>query len=328
VALYSLERKVACVAVSTERERCICSKGLPQPVASPPNTFIFPTIAITMATSTENTHQPLLPFDWVITSEHEDPGRVCPNDSLILGTFAAVNAMAGILSLFFGNRNLVHKLTFGFLGTPGSKAWRYMWLLSVALNLGANAVIARLIQTTPGYLSTFSVGELMLFFTTRPRLGWLFLGVTHLDTDDARNTRGSYIYENRWTSSMFANIFAEFVLQLIAMYPMGVAAHFGAQHGYVTVWTAEYARLSTAERLMYGGAMYYLTVGALYLLLCLGLWGYFFLSGDGLLDRSSDDKKKPSSEDLVIGPISILLVTTWLASWLFWAGFVKLAGRR
>ena len=198
----------------------------------------------------------------------------------------------------------------------------------MGLNLGANAVIALLIQTTPGYLSTFSVGELMLFFTTRPRLGWLFLGVTHMDNDDARDTRGSYIYENRWTSSMFANIFAEFVLQLIAMYPMGVAAHFGAQHVYITVWTAEYASLSTAERLMYGGAMYYLTVGALYLLLCLGLWGYFFLSGDSLIDGGSDDKQKPSSEDLVIGPISILLVTTWLASWLFWAGFAKLAGQR
>jgi len=49
-----------------------------------------------------------LPFDWTITSS-ADNGGSCPGESLILGSSAAINAIAGIMSLFFGNRKVVKK---------------------------------------------------------------------------------------------------------------------------------------------------------------------------------------------------------------------------
>jgi len=61
-----------------------------------------------------------LPFDWTITSSADNRGS-CPGESLILGSFAAINAVAGIMSLFFGNRKVVKKPTLGLLGTPTAK---------------------------------------------------------------------------------------------------------------------------------------------------------------------------------------------------------------
>jgi hypothetical protein len=89
-----------------------------------------------------------LPFDWTITSSDASV-NACHGSSLILGSFAAINAIAGVLSILFGCRIVVNKLTFGG--------------------------IARLTQTIPESLSTFSIPELMLFFTVRPGLSWLFL---------------------------------------------------------------------------------------------------------------------------------------------------------
>jgi hypothetical protein len=71
---------------------------------------------------------------------------------------------------------------------------------------------------------------------------------------------------------------------------------------------------------MYAGAMYYLIGGSLSLvitMLCLCLQ---FLVPD-------PDHKKPIALQIIrFIPVFFLLTTTFLGSWLFWAGFVKLAG--
>lgn len=191
--------------------------------------------ATNTTTTITTTKQVGFPFDWVITSQQDNPANVCPTDSLILGTFAAVHAIAAVLSVIFGNRNVVQKLTFGILGKRRSTAWPYMWLINVGINLGANAIIAHLIRATPGYRTTISLVELMLFLTTRPRLGWLFmLGINSIPGEKL---------DYQYTSSGFACVFAEIILQGIGMYPMVLVAHFGAPRRYLAVWTAEYASL-------------------------------------------------------------------------------------
>lgn len=71
---------------------------------------------------------------------------------------------------------------------------------------------------------------------------------------------------------------------------------------------------------MYAGALYYLIAGSLSLvitMLCLCLQ---FLAPGG-------DHKKPIGLQIIrFIAVFFLLATTFLGSWLFWAGFVKLAG--
>jgi hypothetical protein len=74
--------------------------------------------------------------------------------------------------------------------------------------------------------------------------------------------------------------------------------------------------------MMYAGALYYLIGGSVSLaltLLCLSL---------PFTDKDKDiDHKKPVKM-MVIRVVAVLplMATTFLGSWLFWAGFVKLAG--
>ena len=87
--------------------------------------------------------------------------------SLILGTFAAINAASGLLSIALGNRRVVHKLTCGTLGKPDSKGYLFTWPLYIGLQIGGNALVALLMKSAPGYLGSFRIGELVVFLTAR-----------------------------------------------------------------------------------------------------------------------------------------------------------------
>jgi len=200
-----------------------------------------------MARSDISQQSPLVPFDWVITPAGGGPAKICPGPSLILGTFAAINAAAGLASLVLGSRRVIRMLTCGMLGKPDSKAWGYMWIVNLALQLGANVVVALLIKSTPGYLSTFSVGELVLFFTTRPRLGWMFLSLAQFLSNP---TVFGTPKQSTWWSSALSCSLAEVLQQIIAMYFMGRTAAFAAPRGYYKVWTQEYAILPSGAHLM------------------------------------------------------------------------------
>jgi formate/nitrite transporter FocA (FNT family) len=68
-------------------------------------------------------------------------------------------------------------VTCGKLGKVSSSSWKFMWIITVALNLAANALVAAIIKRAPGYLSNFKIWELMLFLLARPRLSWIILGI-------------------------------------------------------------------------------------------------------------------------------------------------------
>jgi hypothetical protein len=116
-------------------------------------------------------HLQYLPWPWTV--ESSNPNTHCPPASSMLGTFAIVNVLVSIFGLIFGNRTVTNYLTCGLLGPLGSKAWRYMWIVTVGLHLGSNAFIAFIIKNTTGYGNDFSIPQLMLFFVARPRLAWI-----------------------------------------------------------------------------------------------------------------------------------------------------------
>jgi len=81
-----------------------------------------------------------------------------------------------VLGILFGHRKVTNCLTFGLFGKEGSTSWRWVWIFIVALQLGANGLIAKIIKRTPGYEDDFSTWQLTLFFTARPRISWI-LGI-------------------------------------------------------------------------------------------------------------------------------------------------------
>jgi hypothetical protein len=128
----------------------------------------------TATSSDDAARAAFIPWSWVIKP---DGGQVsCPSASATLGTFAVVNAVVTVLSLFMGNRLLLHYLSGGKLGKPESHSWRYMWLVTFGLQLAANAIVAR-IYTRSGNEDSPRIWQLVLFFTTRPRLGWLVMNL-------------------------------------------------------------------------------------------------------------------------------------------------------
>jgi hypothetical protein len=140
---------------------------------------------ITINTSDDGARSALIPWSWVVKPDLAHP--VCPAASSTLATFAAVNGVVVILNIVTGNRVVLNYISCGMLGKPGSHSWRYMWLVSLASQLGANALVAYLYRITPGYNDSATIVQLVLFFTTRPRLGWLVMnGLSQIVEDNRK----------------------------------------------------------------------------------------------------------------------------------------------
>lgn len=200
-------------------------------------------------------------------------------------------------------------------GDSGSKAWRYMWIVPLGLQLAANAVIALLIKRTAGFRADFAVWELVLFFAARPRLSWIALGLFAIKSRKKSEKR-----DFPWWPSFMSQFVAELILQLIALYIMGRTAHFAANRGFYLVHTDLYRSLPSGARMMYSGALYYLIVGT-----------FAWFSAFGLISKARSptlDYWKTGSKvgtGSVITALIFSLTSVWLASWIFWAGFLRLA---
>jgi len=171
----------------------------------------------------EATTDNFFPWSWSVSSQSEHP--VCPPSSNILGLYAAINAVCTILSILAGNSSIIRIITCGMFGNEDGNPWRYMWILPFGLQLGANACVAALTKSAPGYADQFQIWELMLFYTLRPRLSWIILGFIA----DVSTKRGK-----PWRSSFISNMIAELLLQVMALYTVGTVVHFATVRG--TTW--------------------------------------------------------------------------------------------
>jgi hypothetical protein len=163
-------------------------------------------------------------------------------------------------------------LTCGWLGNEQngrSREWMYMWFFPLALNLGANALNPWITVSTPDYDTTTSpkVWDLMLFYATRPRIGWVVL--SSLSGYQAKV--GKY---GPWTSAGRQAARAEGFLFVIGTYYMRRTAHFAALHGYYLAHHTEFDQ-GLNIRLMIAGALLYL-IFAFYTLAILVWHGLFF----------------------------------------------------
>ena len=227
------------------------------------------------------------------------PNQPCPSQQSTLATFAIVNAVVSLLSLIFGNRYFVDLVTPRCMRTESQHMWMITWTIPLAIQLAANAFIAFLYKDSPGYDQGFSLHDLTLFFITRPRLGWFVLAIL-MPLGRAVDKHGMY------ESAAKGAIVAEIFLLLIGSYYMGITAHFAATNGYyVGALQGPYAEHA---HMMYSGALLFLISLAFALISALLLL--------------------PSAVPQVLKYVLVFIVaiSSLLGSWLFWAGYVLLAG--
>lgn len=253
------------------------------------------------------TQAEFIPWDWYITPNL--PNYVCPSSTSILVTFGVVNVLVSLLNLIMGHRQVVNKVSFGLFGKELGNSWMFMFLMPLGVQLGANAFIAYLYENTPGYEQGFSIVDLMLFYTTRPRLGWIVLSlVMHWGRIGGDESYDEKIEDGYYEGAAKGAILAEIFLLVISSYYYGRTVHFAATHGYYLIGHLKGPYAHDA-RIMYVGALLFLVAlyGSIFYLI--GLLGVVGLQ----LGRKAY--------------ISVWGIgcTTWLASWLFWGGYVTLA---
>jgi hypothetical protein len=100
---------------------------------------------------------------------------------------------------------------------------------------------------------------------------------------------------------------------------MGRTVQFAADNGFYKV-SGDYRSMPHGAHMMYAGALYYLIAGSISLVIAI-LCIIFQFSVDKV-----DYMNSTSATVLRYGCVILLLASTFLGSWLFWAGFVKLAG--
>jgi hypothetical protein len=250
----------------------------------------------------------LIPWHWSV-KPHSTTTFHCPVPRSTLTTFAVVNIVTSVFAVIFGNRKVASALTAGLFGKKGSTSWQFLWFIPLGLQLGANAIVALVIQRTSGFGSTFTVGDLVLFYTTRPRVSWLILGFLSVgsiaDDDDDDSSQ--------WGTAFKQAVIAEIILQFIALYYAGQTVHFATTHGYYKLHANYSFQHGGAARMMYGGALLYLITIINNIYLLIGLVMFFARIGGRL--RAS-----------LVGFAILSCATSWVGSWLFWAGYVRLAG--
>src|SRR5689334_20097094 len=123
-----------------------------------------------------------------------------------------------------------------------------MWIVTLGLQLGANAIIATLINHTAGFDDDFTIAKMVLFYTARPRLAWIFLSVLSLDSVSLQDSTGQPC-----CSSAMSTMSAEIVLGLITLSSYVRVAHLGSSRGYYHIG----AHIPSHAKLMYAGALLY-----------------------------------------------------------------------
>ena len=258
-------------------------------------------------------HNSLFAWNWQVVynptgiANATEPCK-CPTKTAQLGSFAIVNVITVLASIILGHRRVVKYLTCKLFGNrEDSTSW---WVLSGGLSagasIGANAINATLIKHTLGFGHVSTV-SLVLLWCARPRLAWLGALLGMVGTD-----------KNYYTSLAASCSIAEGILQGIASFYMGRPAHWGVMLGYLHKGHLEGIPGAHDAAMMYAGALLWLvTVGFMFI-------GWALFTGYSMFASSKNAK-----DSWIFGIIfSITMVLPLIGQWLFWAGFIGLAGDR
>lgn len=208
----------------------------------------------------------LFPWTWRISPDPAATSTVhCPSTSLKLGSFAAINLVIGALSIVFGRRSVVRRVTCGMFGQPGSRVRPLMGVISALLNILANYINALLIKRIPSF-SDIPVGNLVIFWCTRPRIAWIATALVFVDRQ-----------ESMYFSIAASSMLSEIILQCCAAVYMGITVQFARVRGLYKKNALHGVPDADSAQLMYDGTMLWLvSIGFAYLIVILsllGVWG-------------------------------------------------------
>jgi hypothetical protein len=244
----------------------------------------------------------LIPWSWHVTPNVIAPGR-CQDASRTLGMFAAINVVGTIFALVVGYQPIAHRVSFGLWAHPDSKAWFLTVPIQLGLHVGGAYLNALIVSRSKNY-DDVPVTPLALLFLARPRLAWIFLMFL--------------IRQKPYRNAATATLISEVILQFFGAITMGRTAQFASQHNYYNPSHHNFPHGSDAY-MMYCGAVVFLAfmiaslVGAI-----IGLVLYY---------DNSHKLSELSFKRAVLAAVALFcLLFTWIGSWLFWAGFIKLAG--
>jgi len=293
------------------------------------------------------------------------PGICNTSTSEKLGVFAAVNIVSAVLLPILGRRTVVHKLTFGFFGHLGSRWWPLMGVLSALLNVFANLANAFVIRSTPGY-EDVPIGALALLWCTRPRLAWLavFLAAFQADEGMYFNCAASAITSEgilQVIGAVYFGISANYarkkrfyIVGQLNAYPRGADAH--VMYAGALLWLivslftliaciaciVGLGEVITKARKMIEGLQNVAATSGNAVSGRIQRW----INGPSgrwvpemlrrILDTKQDKTVKEEPRKLTAEEIreiesiisAALIFMSFLAQWLFWAGFVKAAKER
>lgn len=258
-------------------------------------------------------HTSLFPWQWEVAY---NPAGIpnasgtykCPSKSAKLVSFAVINVITVFASLIFGNRQVIEILTCKWCGSKEGalKRWLLGGTFSAAVSIGANAINAKLIRLTPGFGNT-SISNLILHWCARPRLAWLGGLFASIGTE-----------KHLYTSLGASCTFAEGILQTIACVYMGRTAHWGAVLDYLKHGHLGGIPGAHDATIMYAGSLLWLaTIGFLF------AWALACFFVDYL--PSSTERDNFGVQGIIF---SCLIILPLIGQWLFWAGFIGLAGDR
>ena len=294
-------------------------------------------------------------FNFQVAPAHSEPGT-CPAPEAILLNFLFVNLVVAVLGIILGHSNVMNFISCGMLGQRNSKLWTVMWIPVAGLQILANILVAVSIKRVPGYDAGFTVMQLAVFYTVRPRIGWilslLFSVTSYPSRPRFRTTASLYPHPSSqpsvasqvyllpdyrqnhtatptskiypWRCAALSQFLSEMALQIFALYNMGRTTVFAARHGYYIIGNLNSVapgHIGKSAHMMYSAALYWLCgqavlaflrlVVAPVLVIC--FWG----CGAG---------KSKAVHRTVICMAVFMIPLSWVACWLFWVGYVRLAG--
>lgn len=257
-----------------------------------------------------------IPWSWAITpldlSHHE-----CPQSSWILGSFAIINCCVAAIAPLLGHRKVVSFLTRGRLGKSHSQLWKVLWVPQVLLQLGANALCALMVVRSPGYDTQKmpAVWDLMLFYTTRPRVAWLVLGaLKSVGQSKSDPTAGD------WDSVARSSLLSEIVLECMGAYYMGRTANWARlNHYYILHRLDGYVHRKSILEMIIGALVYLVNLAG----------KIFILWSISTADITLNRERGFAAVLRFLRQMWLLVCLTsvnFASSWVFMAGYVKLAG--
>ncbi|KAM5353088.1 hypothetical protein ACJZ2D_017029 [Fusarium nematophilum] len=282
----------------------------------------------------------LLPWVWALQPPDLNPQN-CPSSSLTLGVVAIVGVLSTVLCLITGHQAIIRPLTWCprvVLRRAGlshfadklfkepqvgeeDTSYKRSWIWTFGLEFVSNAVVAQvMITASSSSPNPPSVGDFMLFLFMRPRMTWLIFCITVppslLYNDKYTRVRtcepGSWLWN--LSKAAYQHIIAEAAIQVVGADYAGLTAHFATTRGYYLANALDGCPLRADAKTMYAGALIYLVFLLPTIFIAIGI--LFHESYAGAYRRNSD----PLLNNFYLSLVG------WVGSWLFFSGYVRLAG--